>query len=223
MGAGGSGPVSEPNMTGLKQRKAADGVNKKQQRKSKASSSEASKDEGGKARSSSNSAGTTGNAAKDRPGAVPKAASLPSVSAAPVPNVRRGKCLLVPIKITLSFVGMHAITHSLCFSALPHFPNTASGKRVRRKHDPNAWETSTPSIRTNVLCLGVSYPCIKSQLRAQEIDPRVLNYSDEGVDQMVELVQRSILTEMDGRDMVRCLAMEAGNDTMAYWCVFEFI
>ena len=73
-----------------------------------------------------------------------------------------------------------------------------------------------------MLCLGVSYPCIKSQLRAQEIDPRVLNYSDEGVDQMVELVQRSILTEMDGRDMVRCLAMEAGNDTMAYWCVFAY-
>lgn len=40
---------------------------------------------------------------------------------------------------------------------------------------------------------------------------------------MVELVQRSILTEMDGRDMVRCLAMEAGNDTMAYWYVFAFI
>lgn len=74
-----------------------------------------------------------------------------------------------------------------------------------------------------MLCLGVSYPCIKSQLRAQEIDPRVLNYSDEGVDQMVELVQRSILTEMDGRDMVRCLAMEAGNDTMAYWYVFAFL
>jgi len=111
MGAGGSGPVSEPNMSGLKQRKAADGVNKKQQRKSKASS-EASKDEGGKARSSSNSAGTTGNAVKDQPGVVPKAVSLPSVSAAPVSNVRRGKsCRSIPPWMCIfSFVGMHTIT-----------------------------------------------------------------------------------------------------------------
>ena len=112
MGAGGSGPVSEPNMSGLKQRKAADGVNKKQQRKSKASS-EASKDEGGKARSSSNSAGTTGNAEKDQPGVVPKAVSLPSASAAPVPNVRRGKYLVVRFPLGCAFfpfVGMHAMT-----------------------------------------------------------------------------------------------------------------
>lgn len=114
MGAGGSGPVSEPNMSGLKQRKAADGVNKKQQRKSKDSSSEASKDEGGKARSSSNSAGTTGNAVKDQPGVVPKDASLPSASAAPVPNVRRGKYLVVRFPLGCAFfhlfVGMHAMT-----------------------------------------------------------------------------------------------------------------
>lgn len=102
MGAGGSGPVSEPNMSGLKQRKAADGVNKKQQRKSKASS-EASKYEGGKARSSSNSAGTTGNAVKDQPGVVPKAVSLPSVSAAPVSNVRRGKYLVVRFPLGCAF------------------------------------------------------------------------------------------------------------------------
>lgn len=97
--------------------------------------------------------------------------------------------------------------------------HAANGKRVRRKHDPNAWSASTPSIRTNVLCLGVSYPSVKHQLLAEQIDPRVLHYSDEGVEQTVELVQRNILTEMDGRDLVRCLAMEQGDDTRAYWCV----
>ena len=103
-----------------------------------------------------------------------------------------------------------------------YYSPKASGKRVRRKHDPNAWAASTPSIRTNVLCLGVSYPSVKQQLLAERIDPRVLHYSDEGVDQTVELVQRNILTEMDGRDLVRCLAMEEGDDTRAYWCVFNW-
>lgn len=65
----------------------------------------------------------------------------------------------------------------------------------------------------------MSYPSVKQQLLAERIDPRVLHYSDEGVDQTVELVQRNILTEMDGRDLVRCLAMEEGDDTRAYWCV----
>ena len=111
-------------------------------------------------------------------------------------------------------------TNILCASPLPpHYSSTASGKRVRRKRDPNAWAASTPSIRTNVLCLGVSYPSVKQQLLAERIDPRVLHYSDEGVDQTVELVQRNVLTEMDGRDLVRCLAMEEGDDTRAYWCV----
>eukprot|EP00562_Extubocellulus_spinifer_P027837 CAMPEP_0178643044 /NCGR_PEP_ID=MMETSP0698-20121128/17506_1 /TAXON_ID=265572 /ORGANISM="Extubocellulus spinifer, Strain CCMP396" /LENGTH=1014 /DNA_ID=CAMNT_0020283857 /DNA_START=22 /DNA_END=3066 /DNA_ORIENTATION=- len=94
----------------------------------------------------------------------------------------------------------------------------ANGKRVRRKHDPNSWASSIPTQRTNVLCLGVSYPFVKHQLIAEEINDKVLHYSDPGVDQTVELVRRNILTEMDGRDLVRCLALEAANDTHAY-CV----
>ena len=69
------------------------------------------------------------------------------------------------------------------------------------------------------MCLGVSYPFVTHQLIAEEIDANVLHYSDPGVDQTVELVRRNILTEMDGRDLVRCLALEAANDTLAYWYV----
>lgn len=98
----------------------------------------------------------------------------------------------------------------------------ANGKRVRRKHDPNSWASSIPTQRTNVLCLGVSYPFVKHQLIAEEINDKVLHYSDPGVDQTVELVRRNILTEMDGRDLVRCLALEAANDTHAYWYVYPF-
>ena len=50
----------------------------------------------------------------------------------------------------------------------------------------------------------------KSRLRIRGID--------QGVEQVVELVRRNILTQMDGRDLARCLSLEAGNDTIAY-CV----
>ena len=104
----------------------------------------------------------------------------------------------------------------------PNTPGVCTSSNVCST-DRSASAAPSPSMRTNVLCLGVSYPCIKSQLRAQGVDPRVMVYSNKGVDQIVELVQRSILTEMDGRDMVRCLTMEEGNNTMAYWYVFAFI
>ena len=104
--ASGGGPVSGPKMSGLKQRKVADGVNKiKKQRKSKASVA-ASKD-AGEAKSSSNGTGTTGN---DHPSNVSNTASLTSVSAAPVPSVRRGKCLLTRQKMS-SWIRMCSIMH----------------------------------------------------------------------------------------------------------------
>ena len=38
----------------------------------------------------------------------------------------------------------------------------------------------------------------------------------KSVEQAVELVRRNILTEMDGRDLARCLALEASNEYLAY-------
>jgi len=45
-----------------------------------------------------------------------------------------------------------------------------------------------------------------------------LIHPTRSVEQAVELVRRSVLTEMDGRDLARCLALEHDNQTAAY-CV----
>ena len=96
-----------------------------------------------------------------------------------------------------------------------------SGRRRRRAFDPNAWSASIPSKRTNVLCLGVSYPCAKSQIR-QELDTKVkIIYAQESVEQAIELVRRNVMTQMDGRDLARCLALESSNDTLAYTVSLE--
>lgn len=97
-----------------------------------------------------------------------------------------------------------------------------SGRRRRSKFDPNRWANSIPSKRTNVLLLGVSYPCVKSQIKAADLSSSVqLLHPQESVEQAVELVRRNILTEMDGRDLARCLAIEASNETHAYTVSME--
>eukprot|EP00592_Proboscia_alata_P030189 CAMPEP_0194440934 /NCGR_PEP_ID=MMETSP0176-20130528/118812_1 /TAXON_ID=216777 /ORGANISM="Proboscia alata, Strain PI-D3" /LENGTH=1988 /DNA_ID=CAMNT_0039265739 /DNA_START=119 /DNA_END=6085 /DNA_ORIENTATION=+ len=99
----------------------------------------------------------------------------------------------------------------------------ARPKRNRQKFNPNAWNESILSKRTNVLLLGVSYPCVKSQLRASNLHSDFpLLYPDPSVEQAVELVRRNVLTEMDGRDLARILSLEhVFNDTLAYTVSLE--
>jgi len=92
----------------------------------------------------------------------------------------------------------------------------ASGKRIRRKRDPNAWESTIPSKYVFILCLGMSYPNVKQQiLKNTKLQEQLYNQL-ESVEQAVELVRRGILTEMDGRDLARCLSLESKNEYLAY-------
>ncbi len=68
----------------------------------------------------------------------------------------------------------------------------------------------------------MSYPCVQSNI--EEFGLRrdtVIENPEKGVDQAIELVRRGILTEMDGRDLARVLALEANNDMLAYTVSME--
>ena len=69
----------------------------------------------------------------------------------------------------------------------------------------------------------MSYPCVRSQILEEEKTYKkdFLIHPQESVEQAVELVRRNILTEMDGRDLARCLAVEAANDTHCYTVSME--
>jgi hypothetical protein len=62
----------------------------------------------------------------------------------------------------------------------------------------------------------MSYADVEGQLRRGGFQEDILEETASGVDQTVECVQRSILTEMDGRDLARCLAMEKKHGVEAY-------
>lgn len=99
---------------------------------------------------------------------------------------------------------------------------TGAGKRHRRPFNPHSWNTSIPTTRQNILCLGMSYPCVESNIEKFGLrKDAVIENPEKGVDQAVELVRRGILTEMDGRDLARVLALEANNDMLAYTVSME--
>jgi len=97
----------------------------------------------------------------------------------------------------------------------------ATGRRCRRKYDPYKWSVSIPARRSKVLCLGMSYPSARQQINLELGSKVNLLHVDESVEQAIELVRRNVLTEMDGRDLARCLALEAPNDTHAYTVSME--
>jgi len=104
----------------------------------------------------------------------------------------------------------------------PQSNKRATGKRVRKQYDPQKWSRSILARRTNVLCLGMSYPCVSSQIEAADLSKNVqLENPSVSVEQAIELVRRNVLTQMDGRDLARCLALEAQNDTLAYTVSLE--
>jgi hypothetical protein len=70
--------------------------------------------------------------------------------------------------------------------------------------------------RPKVLCLGMSYPDIVRQMEQEGFRKDLLQETTPGVKQVVECVRRNILTEMDGRDLARCIAMEKKHRVGAY-------
>lgn len=70
--------------------------------------------------------------------------------------------------------------------------------------------------RQNVLLLGISYPCVPSQMTKHGFPQDVLTYKEPSVEQAVECVRRGILTEMDARDLARCVATEQATNTHVY-------
>jgi len=97
----------------------------------------------------------------------------------------------------------------------------ASGKRRRVAYNPQSWAKTIVCQRTKVLALGMSYPSVRHQIKS-EIGAKVnLLHIEESVEQAVELVRRKALTEMDGRDLARVLALESSNDTHCYTVSLE--
>eukprot|EP00934_Nitzschia_sp_Nitz4_P007158 Nitzschia sp. Nitz4//scaffold15_size197535//167603//171173//NITZ4_001605-RA/size197535-augustus-gene-0.216-mRNA-1//1//CDS//3329537796//7148//frame0 len=74
----------------------------------------------------------------------------------------------------------------------------------------------TKAARSNVLLLGISYPCVESQMKKRGFPQDILTYKEPSVEQAVECVRRGILTEMDARDLARCVATEQVTDTDVY-------
>lgn len=67
-----------------------------------------------------------------------------------------------------------------------------------------------------VLSLGMSYADIDAQIEEEGFRLDILQQKARGVAQVVECVRRNILTEMDGRDLARCVAMEQKHKVLAY-------
>lgn len=59
-----------------------------------------------------------------------------------------------------------------------------------------------------VLLLGISYPDVKGHMDQHGYSEKLLVHKKLSVEQAVELVRRGILTEMDARDLARCVATE---------------
>ncbi len=76
--------------------------------------------------------------------------------------------------------------------------------------------TKSVSARQNVLLLGISYPCVPTQMAKHRFADDVLTCKQPSVDQAVECVLRGILTEMDARDLARCVATEQATNTQVY-------
>jgi hypothetical protein len=72
--------------------------------------------------------------------------------------------------------------------------------------------------RPKVLCLGMSYANIPGQIKHEGFRSDVLDHlgPTSSINRVVECVLRNVLTEMDGRDLARCLAMEQYHRVDAY-------
>lgn len=64
--------------------------------------------------------------------------------------------------------------------------------------------------------MGISYPCVPSQMEKHGFSSDILTHKKPSVEQAVECVRRGILTEMDARDLARCVATEQATNTAVY-------
>lgn len=67
-----------------------------------------------------------------------------------------------------------------------------------------------------MLLLGISYPSVEVQMEKHGYEKDVLVHTEPSVDQAVECVKRGILTEMDARDLARCVATEQACEVDTY-------
>jgi len=91
----------------------------------------------------------------------------------------------------------------------------------RRTESGHSFESAKPRMQTRrnhrkVLLLGMSYPHIEEQMEEEGYSLDILDTRKLGIDLIVELVRRRILTEMDGRDYARILAMQEQHGVQAY-------
>jgi hypothetical protein len=70
--------------------------------------------------------------------------------------------------------------------------------------------------RPKALLLGISYPSVEDQMETHGFDPDILTLQEPSVDQAVECVRRGIFTEMDARDLARCVATEEAGEMDVY-------
>ena len=67
-----------------------------------------------------------------------------------------------------------------------------------------------------MLLLGISYPSVEKHMEEHGFEQDLLINKDASVDRAVECVRRGILTEMDARDLARCVATEKACDVDCY-------
>ena len=70
--------------------------------------------------------------------------------------------------------------------------------------------------KPKVLLLGVSFPSVAEQMEKHGYPEDILHHNETSMDQVVECVKRGILTEMDARDLARCIGTEKVCDVDAY-------
>ena len=63
-------------------------------------------------------------------------------------------------------------------------------------------------MRRKALLLGVSHPCVLKEVERRGISAEELRKQPRSVEAVADLVKQCILSEMDGRDLARCVATE---------------
>jgi len=94
---------------------------------------------------------------------------------------------------------------------------TAAGITVGQQIDDSSLVRESARIsKPKILCLGMSKPCVETQMDVEGYYWDILDHTSPNIQQAVELVKRNILTEMDARDLARCRAMEVRHKVEAY-------
>jgi heme/copper-type cytochrome/quinol oxidase subunit 2 len=119
----------------------------------------------------------------------------------------------------------NCLSRKLFRIAWPFFLALACCAHKHKRHLVSAERANTmvrnilaqrPMGKPKVLLLGISYPSVEVQMEKHGFDKDVLVNKEGSVEQAVECVKRGILTEMDARDLARCVATEHACGVDAY-------